>query len=356
MMVSSFIVLCVGGVLFGLAERVPGLTGTGLALLCGAYPALLRLLALQWRVLQPAGTVNGQSARGQFDASAAGHLSASTAGRGWASRLLALGVFVLAALAGSRLGGWFELPMLSIWSPALAGVLFAAVATLVSARLLRLGSAQPAAALLLPVGALFGFALMSIEPPRDTPVALQGALNAMVAGTTGMLPGVPFERAVVVSGTLAVVEELFVRGPWWLLLLVMLLIPFGAVSFAQGCLTLLARFPAATELLLLTILMGGTTRLWPWQVVSTYTLTRSGGQLALSSKPVGPAAYLQHTGEAAHTVQVLLFMSLAVVLTLALLRNQKLQHGLDRLLEPWLGPRTWRAVATATRLPQDRRS
>ena len=58
---------------------------------------------------------------------------------------------------------------------------------------------------------------------------------------------------------------------------------------------------------------------------------------------VAPIAYLQHTGEPAHTVQVLLLMSLVVVLTLALLRNQKLQHWRKRTLEPWLGPQPWHA-------------
>ena len=363
MMLASFLLLCGGGLLFGVAERVPGLTGSGLALLCGAYPALLQLVALQRQTVNSAGPVLGQVAvpdqfaHAQPGASAVERARAAPGGRAGLPALLALCLFVLAALAGMWLGAWLELPTLSVWSPQLAGVLFAAVAAVLCVRLLRLGSALPVAALLLPVGAAFAFALMLIEPPGDTPGVLSGALNAMIAGTASLLPGVPVERAVVVSGTLAVFEALFGGGPGWTLLLMALatLMLGAAVSFAQSCLTLLTRFPVATEMLLLSILMGGATRLWPWQVVSTYTLTRGGAQLALSSKPVTPAAYVLHTGAPAHAVEVLLMMTLAAVLTTALLRDQRVQRRLARMLEPWRGDLSRRERSASARVQLDGR-
>ena len=116
-------------------------------------------------------------------------------------------VFGLAAIAGTQISGWLKLPMLAIWSPPLAGMLFAAVLSMLAARLLRLGSRQPLAS------------------------NLEGALNSMVAGTASLLPGVPLERAAIVSDTQDVLSGLLSRGPWWALGLMLALIVFGAVSW-----------------------------------------------------------------------------------------------------------------------------
>ena len=64
--------------------------------------------------------------------------------------------------------------------------------------------------------------------------------------------------------------------------------------------------------------------------------------LGMNSKLVAPNAFIQHTGQLPHTLQVLLLMGLAAVSTMALLSNAQSR--------PWRldGRRTRRARAAGT--------
>jgi uncharacterized membrane protein len=288
--------LCGLGLLLGLAERVPGLSAAGAALLLGAYPMLLACITRD---------------RGEARAPRA-------PGEPWRWLALASGL-----AAGFLLGGVLMLGTIAVRSPVAAAGLFGVAACAALVLYLR---RSPAAFWRLPVlavGMVLGFGMNLAEPPQDAPAFLPGLVDAGVAMVTTLVPGIGLERAAVVTGAHDCALMLLEAGADWRILLFALVAVSAFVVFGQGLLRTWARFPAATETILLGALLGGMARLWPWQLVSAYTLSASGEQLAIGARAVRPATWAAHTGADPAVFGVAAAMALAAVLTAVVLRVRR---------------------------------
>ena len=298
------------GLLLGLAERVPGLSAAGAALLLGAYPMLLACLTRD---------------RGESRAPRA-------AGEPWRWLALAAGLG-----AGFALGGVLMLGTIAVRSPVASAALFGAAACAALGLYLRRSPAAFWRLPLLAVGVVLGFGMNVAEPPQDAPAFLPGLIDAGVAMVTTLVPGIGLERSAVVAGAHDCALMLLEAGADWRILLFVLVGVSSFVVFGQGLLRTWARFPAATETMLLGALLGGLVRLWPWQLVSAYTLSASGDQLAIGARAVLPPTWAAHTGADPALVGVAGAMVMAVVLTaLAMRRLRPALRGTDArvVLEP----------------------
>ncbi len=262
-------VLFAFGLLLGLAERVPGLSAAGAALLLGAFPQLLSCLTRDRGLLR------------------APHAPGSVLR--WFALVTGLALGVVA-------GGALLLGTLAIRAPVVAAALLGVAVCASAAVYLRRGSADFWRLPLLAVGVVLGFGMNIAEPAPEVPSFLPGLIDAAVSAATALVPGVGLERAAIVSGAHACVSMLLDGGADWRLLLFALVFVAGFVVFGQGLLRMWARFPAATETILLGALLGGLARLWPWQLVSAYTLGASGDQLAIGARAVSPWTWAAHTG------------------------------------------------------------
>lgn len=288
----SLPVLCGLGVLLGLAERVPGLTAAGLALILGAYPMVLGCLTRdrgEARLPRPPGDLLR-----------------------WFGLLTGLA-------AGLVLGSVLDLGTLALRSPAWAGGLLAVTVCGALATYHRRGQADYWRLPLLAAGMVLGFGMSVAEPPDDVPEFVPGLIDAAVTAATAIVPGVGIERASVVSGAHDCALMLAQSPLDWRVALFVLVAVSGFMVFGQGLLRTWARFPAATEAVLLGALLGGLVRLWPWQLVTAYTLGPSGAQLAPSIRAVLPGAYEAHTGVAPAILPVVAVALLAAAATMVLL-------------------------------------
>lgn len=288
--------MCALGVLLGLAERIPGLTAAGLALILGVYPMVLGCLTRdrgEAGLPRPAGDLVR-----------------------WFGLLAGLA-------AGLVLGGMLELGTLPVRSPAWAGGLLAVTLCGGLATYHARGQAAYWRLPLLAVGMVLGFGMSVAEPPADAPEFLPGLIDAAVSAATAIVPGVGIERASVVSGAHDCALMLLQAPLDWRAALFLLVAVSGFMVFGQGLLRTWARFSAGTEAVLLGALLGGLVRLWPWQLVTAYTLGPSGAQLAPSIRAVLPAAYEAHTGGPAAIVPVLVTVVLAAVLAGLLLPRMR---------------------------------
>ncbi|MFC3193068.1 DUF368 domain-containing protein [Marinicella sediminis] len=236
------------GMLMGIADLIPGVSGGTIALITGIYQRLINAIAaLNWRVVR-------MFFRGRLK-------QAWQAIDGWFLLTLFAGiltaVFVFASLLSHLLSHYPQLT----WAFFFGLIISAAV--LILAKNL---STQPLNWLFLLVGMLLGYALstqhLGVLPGGFTGVFLAG----MIAISAMILPGISGSLILILLGKyqqiLAAVED----RQWLTLLTFAAGCVIGLMVFSRLLKWLLAHFYQATMYVLPGLMLGTLFKVWPWQL------------------------------------------------------------------------------------------
>ena len=234
------------GLLIGLADLVPGVSGGTVALLAGIYPRLIALLA---------------SPRAIF------HLLGR---QQWRLLFLRLDLrFTLPLVAGVVCSFLFFARFIqllyidySVWlRAAFLGLVLGAALSLA-----RLLPRRMIYVIFLCLGALVAWSISQWVPTTLTPSWGWIFLSGGIACAVMLLPGVSGSFMLLLLGQYEYILRALVTTNWFVLLVFAAGGVIGLLGMARLIAFLLKRYNHSTLAVLLGLLLGATPRLWPWQL------------------------------------------------------------------------------------------
>jgi putative membrane protein len=236
------------GMLMGMADLIPGVSGGTIALITGIYQRLINAIAaVNWQVIS-------QLFSGRFR-------QAWQAIDGWFLLTLFAGiltaVFVFASLLSHLLSNHPQLT----WAFFFGLIICAAVMLLSKNR-----SAQPISWLVLMVGVLLGY-LLSTQSMGVLPAGLSGVfLAGMIAISAMILPGISGSLILILLGQYQHILTAVEQREWSTLLTFAAGCVVGLMIFSRILKWLLAHFYQATLYGLAGLMLGTLFKVWPWQL------------------------------------------------------------------------------------------
>ena len=270
------------GILMGVAEVIPGVSGGTIAFLSGLY----------WRLL---------SALGSIPSVIRSFLSTRSIALAWrdadASFLLLLfGMMTLTAvLVSGLIRSALESYPIHLWSLFTGMIWVSAMIMLAdeSGRS-RLTTLWVAAGVTMSVIAQVGLATQL----SNHPVALM--IAGAIAVSAWVLPGISGSLILLLLGLYPTVIVALSTLDARVLAPLGLGCVVGLLAFANGLKRVYARFRLETVCFLSGVLLGSLVRLWPWQSVQSYQFRESGEPIPIVQWPVSPWEYESLTGQEAH--------------------------------------------------------
>ena len=262
------------GLLMGLAEVVPGVSGGTIAFISGIYPQLVAALASfgpQSLTLLRDPVAFWRHHDGRF--------------------LLVLGAgMALGVLAFARVMHW----LLATYEP----LVWAFFSGVVAASVVAIGRQCPPLKLLLwgSVGTAVGIGLLWLPVMQQSPALWWVFVGGAVAVCAWLLPAVSGSYVLLLLGLYGPVITALSDLQWALILTLVAGCAIGLLLFAQVLAWLLAHHRHSLLSLLTGFMLGALPKLWPWQLAAT------DGVVALR---LSPAAYTQATGEPAFVLAVM---------------------------------------------------
>lgn len=235
------------GMLMGMADLVPGVSGGTMALITGIYERLIQAIAsINWTAVR-------QTFRGQFKKS-------WQQIDGWFLLTLFAGlltaVFLFASLIKSLLD---EQPLLT-WSFFFGLIVASAILLLKQHR-----SKHPLHWLFLLLGMALGY-LLSTQSMALLPAGHLGVLLAgMIAVSAMILPGISGSLILILLGFYQTILTALEQRDWWTLAIFAAGCGIGLMVFSRLLRWLLARFHLATLYTLAGLMLGTLFRVWPWK-------------------------------------------------------------------------------------------
>ena len=270
------------GMLMGIAEVIPGVSGGTIAFLSGLY----------WRLL---------SALASIPSVIRSFLSTRSIARAWresdASFLLVLfGMMTLTAvLVSGLIRAALESYPIHLWS------LFTGMIWVSAMIMLADESSRSRSTILWVAGGvtMSVIAQVGLAAQLSThPVALM--IAGAIAVSAWVLPGISGSLILLLLGLYPTVIaalstlDIGVLAPLGLGCVV------GLLVFANGLKRVYARFRLETVCFLSGVLLGSLVRLWPWQFVQSYQFRESGEPIPIVQWPVTPWEYASLTGQEPH--------------------------------------------------------
>ena len=270
------------GMLMGIAEVIPGVSGGTIAFLSGLY----------WRLL---------SALASIPSVIRSFLSTRSIARAWreadASFLLLLfGTMMLTAvLVSGLIRSALESYPIHLWSLFTGMIWVSAMIMLAdeSGRS-RLTILWVAAGVSMSVIAQVGLAAQL----STHPVALM--IAGAIAVSAWVLPGISGSLILLLLGLYPTVIVALSTLDARVLAPLGLGCVVGLLAFANGLKRVYARFRLETVCFLSGVLLGSLVRLWPWQSVQSYQFRETGEPIPIVQWPVSPWEYESLTGQDAH--------------------------------------------------------
>ena len=270
------------GMLMGIAEVIPGVSGGTIAFLSGLY----------WRLL---------SALASIPSVIRSFLSTRSIARAWreadASFLLLLfGMMTLTAvLVSGLIRSALESYPIHLWSLFTGMIWVSAMIMLAdeSGRS-RLTILWVAAGVMMSVIAQVGLAAQLSAHP----VALMMA--GAIAVSAWVLPGISGSLILLLLGLYPTVIVALSTLDARVLAPLGLGCVVGLLAFANGLKRVYARFRLETVCFLSGVLLGSLVRLWPWQAVQSYQFRETSEPIPIVQWPVSPWEYESLTGQDAY--------------------------------------------------------
>ena len=270
------------GMLMGIAEVIPGVSGGTIAFLSGLY----------WRLL---------SALASIPSVIRSFLSTRSIARAWreadASFLLLLfGMMTLTAvLVSGLIRSALESYPVHLWS-LFTGMIW------VSAMIMLAGESGRSRLTILWVAAgvmMSVIAQVGLAAQLSThPVALM--IAGAIAVSAWVLPGISGSLILLLLGLYPTVIVALSTLDARVLAPLGLGCVVGLLAFANWLKRVYARFRLETVCFLSGVLLGSLVRLWPWQSVQSYQFRETGEPIPIVQWPVSPWEYESLTGQEAH--------------------------------------------------------
>ncbi len=275
---NKYIRIVLVGVLMGVAEVVPGVSGGTIAFVSGFYERLVngiaRLTPFSLLELPKIGFATWWK---KYDL---GFLFVLFAAMLVSILILARGVSYL--LAEHPVGIWsffFGLVLSSIF--------------VVGRRLLPLSVES---GLALGVGVAVGMLVVRIIPFEAEISGFTLFAGGCIAVCAWILPGLSGSFLLLVLGLYQTVIAAIKNFELLTLGYVGLGCVVGLMCFSRILTVLLARFYDVTVALLVGFMLGSLTKIWPWKHTTSYQIKHDGSQIPVVQEPVLPGAYEQLTG------------------------------------------------------------
>jgi len=301
------------GVLMGVAEVVPGVSGGTIAFISGFYQRLLEAVSrlhfgLLRRLFRDGLSKSWQHIDGSF-------------------LCLLFGSMMITLILGAGL----VKEMLSAYPIVMWSFFFGLVAASAGSMLRQIRTRDGFVLLTLIIGLFIGLWLQRTLPAVADPTPLVLFLGGAIAICAWILPGVSGSFLLLLMGLYGGVLDAIARVD------VLALMPFalgaglGIIGFSNVLRLLFERFRSFVLAFLIGLMMGTLTRLWPWQQVVQYQLHADGlGKTPLVQEPIWPGAYEGLTGQSAEIGLAVIAVVLGALMILSFeyiaTRNQVVDH------------------------------
>ena len=292
--------ILVTGLLMGMAEVVPGISGGTVAFISGFYERLLTALSrirfdLMRRLWQQGPFKVWEHLDGTFLVLLFGGMMVS-----------------VVAFAGLIKTALIEYPIV-MWS-----FFFGLVLASSFLMLRQVEKKQAAHLVVLGMGLVLGLLLQRVLPVMMAPTPAMLFLGGAIAVCAWILPGISGSFLLLLLGLYSGVIDAVANLRLLELAPLGLGAALGLIAFANVLKLLFQRAKDWILMFLTGLMLGTLVRLWPWQQVLQYQLQADATQkLPLISEPVWPTAYESLTGQPPEIVLALLALcvgGLAVIL------------------------------------------
>ncbi len=277
------------GLLMGMAEVVPGISGGTIAFISGYYERLLIALSrIRFDLIRRLWRQGPSNVWQHLDGTFLGVLFG-----GMAVSIVAFAGLIKTALA--------EQPIM-MWS-----FFFGLVLASSFLMLRQVERKQAAQLIVLALGLAFGLVLQRLVPVTMAPTPALLFLGGAIAVCAWILPGISGSFLLLLLGLYSGVIDAVANLRLLELAPLALGAALGLIAFANVLKLLFHRAKDWILMFLTGLMLGTLVRLWPWQQVLQYQLQADAMQKRpLISEPVWPTAYESLTGQPADVALALL--------------------------------------------------
>ena len=152
-----------------------------------------------------------------------------------------------------------------------------------------------------------------IHPPRTFGMIF---FVGVVAGAAALVPGLSFILVLILLGQYGFITSAFAEFNSLALLIFILAYALGLLGMSRILSHFLSKFRKATLALLLGVMIGSLNKVWPWRQVLEFATNRKGDQIQAFDKSILPWDYFATTGKDPQVIQAILMMALGVFIVI----------------------------------------
>jgi putative membrane protein len=300
---QDYIFLYVKGVLMGVAETVPGVSGSTGAILTGVYQELVRSVKSIDR--KSLNLLKKKDFTGFWEHINGNFLLVVLAGM--ASGLLAFARLVLQGLKHN---------------PILMGAFFFSLIIMAAPLVMReeIKKWDTGAIICFATAFLMAY-LVTLIPPVHLPRALWMIfVVAAVAGSIAFIPGISFTFILILLGQYEYIASTFVEFTIIAILIFTVGYALGLAGFSRVIHHYLSKFRRPTIAILTGFMLGFLNKVWPWREVLEFATNHKGEQVSAFDRSILPWDYYTTTGKDPHVLQAILMMALGVFIVVLIER------------------------------------
>jgi len=283
----------------GVAEVMPGVSGSTAALLAGIYDELIRAIK---SINKEAGKLLLEKKYHAFWKHINGDFLATVFG----------GIFTTFFL--------FARPILYALKhhPIPMGAFFFSLMVMATPLVMReeIKKWDTGSIICFAVALLVAYAITFV-PPIQAPRALWMIfVVASVAGSVALIPGISFIFILILLGQFGYITSAFAEFNTVAILIFISGYMIGLVGFSRILDHFLSKFRRPTIALLLGIMLGSLNKVWPWREVLEFATNRKGDQIQAFDRSILPWDYFATTGKDPQVIQAILMMALGVFIVI----------------------------------------
>ena len=154
-------------------------------------------------------------------------------------------------------------------------------------------------------------------PPIQAPRALWAIFGvAALAGALALIPGISFIFILILLGQFGYVTSAFAEFNILVILIFVAGYLMGLIVFSRILHHFLRKFRRATLALLTGIMLGSLNKVWPWREVLEFATNGKGEQIHAFDRSILPWDYYTTTGKDPQVIQAILMMALGVFIVI----------------------------------------
>ena len=159
--------------------------------------------------------------------------------------------------------------------------------------------------------------VITILPPVHAPRTLWMIFFvAAVAGGVALIPGISFIFILILLGQFGYITSLLADFNLVAILIFIFGYVLGLLSFSRILNHFLNKFRRPTLALLAGIMLGSLNKVWPWREVLEFATNRKGEQIQAFDRSILPWDYFATTGKDPQVIQAILMMALGVFIVI----------------------------------------